>query len=333
MSSEQYNTDSETEVMEGGAYTGRFNNKDGFKKAEHFMELLEFLYENVENYPEPDKIWPVLDSMSYEERKKKIKTQTKRAKKRVQKFKPKNIPNPKKPMELFRVEFKKQCIENDTKYTKDSFDTAWRELDDEEKERFNSIYQENKAIYEKDYQAAMEKAIHDGEYTPPQPKRPLKGYMLFTSFCRKEGNTFLTRDEYESIQGKGIKECSELFSKKYSEIKENEDFIKHMKETQEQYEELYNYRINHWNLQCLEGSVRLHEREGKEAKYIKRDLQRLKEDIDFDMEEPEVDINWIYSFNKQEEPVVEKAEKAEKTKIKLKTSSKAKSKKQVKKSE
>ena len=71
----------------------------------------------------------------------------------------------------------------------------------------------------------------------------------------------------------------------------------------------------HWKVQNLEGRIRLCEREGKETKYLQKELNDYRDSVDFDTEtEPEVDISWIYSFEKSS------------TKTKSKTNSKTKSK-------
>ena len=289
----------ETSDMEGqGIFTSRFNATGGQVRAQHCIELLEALHENVENFPEPTKLWSILDDMTLEERQNKIKTQSKRSKTRASKYKPKHLTKPKLPINLYRADYKKQVVADGGKFDTEAFNEAWHQLGDAEKEKYQAVYQKQMKVYEKDYAKAVEQAIHDGEYEAPKPKRPLAGYLLFTSLCRMEGNTIITKEQYDSIQGQGVAFCTAIFKPRYDELKENEDFMRQLKETQQDYRRLYEWQYAKWNIQRLEGAIRKCESEDKTTRYLQKELDNYKEDITFSLdEEPEVDTEWIKSVS------------------------------------
>ena len=305
--------------MEGGAYTGRFNGKNGHIKAQHFIELLDFLHENVENFPETETLWPVLDSESLEDRKKKIKGQRKRATKRADKYKPSNLTKPKQAIHLYRADYKKDIISNGGKFDTAEFNEAWKNLDEDTRETYQKQYRKAMEQYEKDYAKAMKQAIHDGEYEAPKPKRPLSGYFMFCNFCRVEGNSILTSDEFDELKSMPIKEASALFKSKYDAVKENEEFISKMNETQETAKAQFQWKMYHWNVERLEGQIRLCTREGKETKYLQKELDEFRENVDFDTETmPEFDLEWLNEFGDA------KSSKSGKSKSKSKGKSKSK---------
>lgn len=283
--------------MEGGAYTGRFNGKDGYVKAQHFIELLDFLHENVENFPETETLWPVLDSESLDERKKKIKKQRKRASNNEEKFKPKNLTKPKQPIHLFRKDYKKDIIENGGKFNTEEFNEAWHNLDKDKRKQYEQEYHETMEQYKLDYEKELQQAIYNGEYKAQKPKQPPSGYIMFCQFCRTENNTILSKDEFESLKTLDIKESTKLIVSKYNEIKDNPDFIQKMNETIENAKLQYEWKMYHWEITCLEGEIRLCERDGKETKYIKEKLDNLRGTSMFENENmPTYDLSWINKF-------------------------------------
>ena len=157
-------------------------------------------------------------------------------------------------------------------------------------------------IYEKDYAKAQKQAIYDGEYEAPKPKRPLAGYLLFTSLCRTKGNTIITNEQYESIQGQGVAFCTSIFKPRYDELKENEEFMTQLKTTQQDYRTLYEWKYAKWNIQRLEGAIRKCETDGKTTRYLQKELETYKEGITFSLDdEPTVNVEWIKSVEPTQE--------------------------------
>lgn len=290
---------SETSNMEGqGIFTSRFNATGGQVRARHCIELLEALHENVENFPEPAKLWPILDDMSLENRQSKIKSQHKRSKTRASKYKAKHITKPKLPMNLFRADYKKQIIADGGEFNTEKFNDAWHNLSDVEKSKYHDTYQKQMKVYETDYAKALEQAIYDGDYEEPKPKRPLAGYLLFSKLCRINGNTIITKEQYDSIQGQGIEVCTRVFKPRYDELKEDDAFMSQLKATQQDYRRLYEWKYAKWNIQRLEAAIRKCESEDKTTRYLQKELQTYKEGVTFSLdEEPEVDTEWIKSVS------------------------------------
>jgi hypothetical protein len=289
--------------MEGGAYTGRFNSTGGQVLAAHFIELLRFFNNKVDNFPIED-FWNMLDStMSMEERETSNKKRAKNAKKRYAKFNPSHIKRPKTAMNLYRIDYKAKVITDGKEYSNEEFNKVWANIDNATLEKYNKLYQEKMEQYNKDYEAAMKQAILDGEYEAPEPKKPLSGYFLYLDFCRRDGSTLLTNDQQESIKGLSLTESTKQLTEYYNEFIKNEDNVKLLEYSKEQYRTLYNYNYYHWNVTRMQGVINRLQRENKDTKYKELELQEYKNSIEFDVStEPTINVEWIYSFNKTDEP-------------------------------
>jgi hypothetical protein len=283
--------------MEGGAYTGRFNSSDGYIKASHFIELLEFLNEKVENLP-LEQFWDLIDSLSIEERKEKIKKSKKRDKRKVDKFNPDNLKKPKNPINLFRINYKENLISQGKKYNQEDFNKAWKLLSDDEKLKYETIYNDEMVKYNKDYEKAKVKAINAGEYQEPEPKKPLSGYMLFLDFSRRENSKLVPTDIMNEITKLQITKQAGKLTEYYKKFMEDEKNVKLLEDTRIQYKDLYNYDYYHWYVRNLSGKIKQCEREGKDSKYLEKELEEYKNNVLFDTSEsPKINVDWIYTFN------------------------------------
>lgn len=281
--------------MEGGAYTGRFNSPDGHIKASNFIELLEFLNEKVDNFP-IDQFWEFIDSMTLEERKEKIKKQKKRNKKRIDKFNPENLKKPKTPMNLYRIDYKNNIIKEGKVYNQEEFNKAWSNLSDNEKQIYNDKYNTEIEKYNKDYNKALKQAIIEGEYEAPEPKKPLSIYMLFMDFCRKDNNKFVSSELKEELSNLNLIDSTLKLSELYKKFIENEDNLKLLDSTRQQYNDLYDYQYYHWKVTNLEGKIKKYKRENKNTSYLEKELEEYKNSVSFDTTtEPEINIEWIYN--------------------------------------
>lgn len=292
-------------TMEGqGKFTSRLNATNGHIRAQHFIELLEHLHESVDNFPEPEKLWTVIDTETLEARRAKINKQVKRSKTRTTKYKPKHIAKPKLPINLYRAEYKKQVIANGGKFDTDTFNQVWHELDDATKQKYQDIYQEQMEVYNKEYTKAMEQAIIAGEYEEKEPKKPASAYILFNKFSRMEGNTIVTTKEYKFIKSNPLNVVSKYISSIYDVLKTDESFMEKMNDTRASYQKLYEYQYAKWNIRRLEGLIKKCEREDKTTRSYQKELDAYRESITISLDtEPVVDISWINKFKRSKSTV------------------------------
>lgn len=280
--------------MEGGAYSGRFNSTDGHIKASNFIELLEFLNDRVDNFP-LEQFWELIDSVSLEERKEKIRKQQKRVKKRFEKFNPINIKRPKNPMNLYRIEYKNRIMTDGKEYNQEEFNKSWNELSEADKQVYVDQYNKNMEQYEIDYNKDMELAILEGEYEAAEPKKPLSIYMLFMDFCRRENNTIVSDEMKTKLSELSLIETTKKLCDLYKEFITDETNLKKLEDAKDQYTQLYSYNYYHWKIINLEGRIKKCKREGKNSTYLETELEEYKKSVDFDTDtEPTININWIY---------------------------------------
>lgn len=282
--------------MEGGAYTGRFNSVDGHIKAAHFIELLEFLNEKVENLP-LEQFWDLIDTLTIDERKDKIKKAKKRHKRKVDKFNPDNLKKPRNSINLFRIDYKESLISQGKKYNQLDFSKAWKLLSDEKKAEYEDKYNKEMVKYNKDYKKAKDIAILSGEYEDSEPKRPLSGYMIYLDLARRKDSKLIPSEVIEEINKLPITKQTVKLTEYYKKFMENEDNVKLLDNTRMQYKDLYNYDYYHWYITNLNGKIKQCKRDNKDSKYLEKELEEYKNNTLFDVSKPpKIDINWIYNF-------------------------------------
>jgi hypothetical protein len=183
------NTNTNKTVKMEGGYTSRFDNNP--KKAQEWMEALRHVCSQSE--VDIEELWATVDTMSIEEREKKVKRQLKRVSNKAAQFKATTIAKPPNRMNLFRKRFKEECAENGDKYSKDTFAEAYAALSSDELAALDEEVAGLKAEYEADYEKERVKAIYNGDFTPPDIKRALSAYMIFGMCCHSKNNKYLPK--------------------------------------------------------------------------------------------------------------------------------------------
>ena len=183
------NTNTNKTVKMEGGYTSRFDNNP--KKAQEWMEALRHVCSQSE--VDIEDLWATVDTMSIEEREKKVKRQLKRVSNKAAQFKTTTITKPPNRMNLYRKRFKAECEENGEKYSKETFAEAYAALSDDELAALDEEVAELKAEYTKAYEKERLKAIYNGDFTPPEVKRALSAYMIFGMCCHAKNDKHLSK--------------------------------------------------------------------------------------------------------------------------------------------
>lgn len=283
--------------MEGGAYTGRFNSPNGHIKAMNFIEILEFLNDRVDNFP-LDQFWDLVDTLSLDERKDKIKKQQKRCRKKYDKYNPSNLTRPKTAMNLFRVEYKKTMMSDGKKYNQEEFNKAWASISDAEKKPYVEQYNKLLKQYELDYDKSLKLAIINGEHEEHEPKKPLSTYMLFMSFCRLDNNCIVDDKLKDELKSCSLVDTTVKLSDLYKEYIKDEQNLKKLENARAQCVELYDYNYYHWKVANLQGRIKKCQREGKNITYLQKELNDYIDAVEFDTTTvPVINVDWVYKKN------------------------------------
>lgn len=146
--------------------------------AKHALELVSKICDM--SNADIEEIWAKFDSKDYTERNDEVEEilgkKKRRTRNKVVKFKPDPaiLPNiPDNLRNFFRTKFKQECIDEDRKYTKDYFESAYGALTDNALEELQAEYDEVCKQYDIDYERLKLRAIYNGEYTEIKVKNPI----------------------------------------------------------------------------------------------------------------------------------------------------------------
>jgi hypothetical protein len=204
-----------------GSLTTKLDNSKNAKiLVPFYFNILDIISENY-NIDRLE-LAAFLDGKSIEDRMKQLKKLRKRDKKDNEKFQADGLDKPKSPMELYRLEYRKNCQENNIEYKNDSFRDSWRNLPESEKSKFIKENEKLKSKYEKEFERQKKDAINRGEFLPDEPKRPLNAYMIFKGDCSSNIKKFLTKTEQKIYSSLANKDRIKFISGKWKDMCEND---------------------------------------------------------------------------------------------------------------
>ena len=204
----------------GSLTTKLDNKKNGKVLIPFYFNILDVISDNYNI--DRNELASFLDGKSIEDRMKQLKKLRKRDKKDNEKFHAEGLEKPKSPMELYRLEYRKNCQENNIEYKNDSFRDSWRNLPETEKSRFVKENEKLKSKYEKEFERQKKEAINRGEFLPDEPKRPLNAYMIFKGDCGSNIKKFLSKNEQKQYASLSNKERIKFISTKWKDMCEND---------------------------------------------------------------------------------------------------------------
>ena len=281
--------------MEGSAYTGKFNLNA--EKAANFMECIEYLGKKLDGF-EVETVWSLFDNMSLDERKSKVKKQKKRLKVKEAKFKPDNLVKPKKPINLFREDYRKKCESENREYNNAEFMKAWHNITDNEKYAYLQKYDNLMEEYRANYFLEKQKAIDNGDIEPDLPKKNLGEYIIFTNILRLPDNIFLDKDDLKNLESLKMQDEIKYFAKIYKKYKFKPNVMKHLRKNALEDKERYDIEMYLWNVKRLEAKIKKTKKDGEDTSSIEQELDNyLTEHEEFkDKKEiKQMDLSWAFN--------------------------------------
>jgi hypothetical protein len=226
--------------------------------AKHFNELLLFL-SSSEHFTDLDinGIWQILDTMSYEERMKKVTKQIKRKKVKQALFKADGLTKPPNRMNLFRKKFKQECKDEGREYSKEYFTTAYEALSDEKIAELEKECTELRKEYEEQYNTLRLKAMFNGEYPLDKPKGACSNYMIFNKACHSKDSNLLSKSQISVLkkaEGSDFKTMIATIKSLWDKLKveEKAKFTKLSVEDKQRYK----YQMYEYEILSLEAQIR-----------------------------------------------------------------------------
>lgn len=263
-----------TEQKKMSKETGQFNTN--WRKASNFMECLSKVANATEGFPYKELWQSIFDDHTWEEREALIRKRKQSESKRQAKFKPEGIKKPRNSLNRFRAEFRNKCKASGVEYNDDAFHAAYKQLSESERQRLESEYKTELAVYETQYAAQKQRAIEQGDVEEDKPKSFKSSYMVFAEECRKPDNTLLTPEEKASLQTLPVKEQSKVFATAFNRLKTDPTVMGPINVRVEQDKARYKKEEHAWRVRCLERKIAKLTREGNDVSSLATELETLR---------------------------------------------------------